>query len=606
MPHHRTFRHRKSESDAGSSPEPGSGAHRGQRWHVRPAVALLATGALGTAGLGLLPAAASASSPRPAAPAASSRADAASTSTPAQAQLNALEDVRVGSAVAPNGDDNPYGIAVVPKTIGALTAGNLLVADFNNAAGTAGAGTSIVQVDPATGQTTLFFAGAPVAGPVGIAINPVNDGVWVGDYGAASDGTGANDLLISPAGKLVATYTDATTAGQASFVGVWGQGVSDANGVVSFYYGNAGNATTGTGGGDVWRLTPHPTGPTNGQPVNATYAQIATGQPETAAGGNAGSAAGPQGLAYDAATGVLYETNDANNTLYAIPNAATTTGSTYSSTAAASGASGASVVYQGPALDSPENVVVDPFNGNLLVVNGAGNNDLVEISPAGQVVATRDLAPNEAPGALFGLAVGTGPSGTPVIYYGDDDTNTIHALELPQGYVAAGADGGVYAFGAASYAGSLPAAHVRPASPIVGSAEAPDGQGYWLVDARGGVFSFGGAAFFGSLPGLGVVPPAPIVGMAATPDGQGYWLVASDGAVYAFGGAAYAGGANTLGAGSGPATPVVGIAASPGGGYWLVDAHGGVFSFGGAAFFGSLPGLGVVPAAPIVGISATP
>jgi hypothetical protein len=62
----------------------------------------------------------------------------------------------------------------------------------------------------------------------------------------------------------------------------------------------AATPTTATGGGDVWRLTPHPTGPVNGQPVDAPYAQITAGQPGTLAGGNASSAAGPQGLAFEA------------------------------------------------------------------------------------------------------------------------------------------------------------------------------------------------------------------------------------------------------------------------------------------------------------------
>jgi hypothetical protein len=326
-----------------------------------------------------------------------------------------LQDRTVASLIAPNGDRDPFGIAVVPLTSGNLTAGDLLVAEFSDQYGTAGAGTTILQVSPTTGDTSVFYQGAPVAGPVGIAINPANDGVWVGDYGSAADGTAANDLLITPTGQLKATYTDATTQGAASLVGVWGQGVSLDNGTVSFYYGNAGDATTGTGGGDVWRLTPHPTGPVNGQPVNATYAQIANGQGETPAGGNATSAAGPQGFAY-AANGTLYETNDADNALYAIPDAATATAPVT-----------AQVVYRGHALQSPENVVVDPANGNLLVAN-ANDNRLVEITPSGHVVASLDLARHEPAGALFGLAIGTDAAGNAVLYYGNSDTNTLHEL----------------------------------------------------------------------------------------------------------------------------------------------------------------------------------
>jgi DNA-binding beta-propeller fold protein YncE len=264
----------------------------------------------------------------------------------------------------------------------------------------------------------VFYHGGPVAGPVGIAINPANDGVWIGDYGSTADGTAANDLLITPTGQLKATFTDTTTAGAASFVGVWGQGVSSSAGTVSFYYGNAGNATTGTGGGDVWRLTPHPAGPVNGQPVNSTYAQIATGQGETPAGGNATTAAGPQGFAFDATSGTLYETNDADNTLYAIPDAATATGPVT-----------ARIVYRGSQLNSPENVAIDPLNGDLLVVN-ANDNRLVEITPVGDVVGSRDLAKHQSAGALFGLATGTDAAGQPVLYYGNSDTNTLHELVL--------------------------------------------------------------------------------------------------------------------------------------------------------------------------------
>jgi hypothetical protein len=323
----------------------------------------------------------------------------------------------VASLIAPNGDRDPFGMAVIPLTSGNLTAGNLLVAEFSDKNGTAGAGTTILQVNPATGQTSAFFQGAPVAGPVGIAINPVNDGVWIGDFGSAADGTAANDLLIAPTGKLVATFTDTTTLGKASFVGVWGQGVSAANGTISFYYGNAGNATTGTGGGDVWRLTPHPTGPANGQPVNSTYVQIAKGQGQTPAGGNAATAAGPQGLAF-AANGTMYETNDADNSLYAIPGAATATGPVH-----------ARIVYRGNPLQSPENVVIDPANGNLLVAS-ANNNRLVEITPCGRVVASVDLARHQAAGALFGLAIGTNAAGKLVLYYGNSNTNTLHELVL--------------------------------------------------------------------------------------------------------------------------------------------------------------------------------
>ncbi len=95
-----------------------------------------------------------------------------------------------------------------------------------------------------------------------------------------------------------------------------------------------------------------------------------------------------------------------------------------------------------------------------------------------------------------------------------------------------------------------------------------------------------------------VTSPGRFVAIAPTPDGGGYWLAQSGGGVYSFGDARFMG--SLPGLGIVPAAPIVGIAATPdGGGYWLVASDGGVFAFGDATFDGSLPNLGVVPGAPI-------
>ncbi len=100
-----------------------------------------------------------------------------------------------------------------------------------------------------------------------------------------------------------------------------------------------------------------------------------------------------------------------------------------------------------------------------------------------------------------------------------------------------------------------------------------------------------------------VTSPGRFVAMAPTPDGGGYWLAQSDGGVYSFGDARFEG--SLPGLGIAPAAPIVGIAATPdGGGYWLVAADGGVFALGDARFEGSLPGLGIVPTAPIVSMAS--
>jgi hypothetical protein len=54
---------------------------------------------------------------------------------------------------------------------------------------------------------------------------------------------------------------------------------------------------------------------------------------------------------------------------------------------------------------------------------------------------------------------------------------------------------------------------------IVGIAATPTGNGYWEVASDGGIFAFGAARFYGSMGGQHL--NAPVVGFAATPVGAG-------------------------------------------------------------------------------------
>jgi hypothetical protein len=86
-------------------------------------------------------------------------------------------------------------------------------------------------------------------------------------------------------------------------------------------------------------------------------------------------------------------------------------------------------------------------------------------------------------------------------------------------------------------------------SPIIDLAPTPSGNGYWLVAADGGVFAFGDATFSGSTGGqpLG----GPILGLR--PTAGGYWLFGRDGAVFAFGQARFMGPVTTAPLASGHA-----------------------------------------------------
>ncbi|HUY86628.1 MAG TPA: PKD domain-containing protein [Acidimicrobiales bacterium] len=148
-----------------------------------------------------------------------------------------------------------------------------------------------------------------------------------------------------------------------------------------------------------------------------------------------------------------------------------------------------------------------------------------------------------------------------------------------QGYWLLGGDGGVFSYGDASFMGSSgqinPASAVggansfTPVKPINGIVATSDSKGYWMVASEGGIFAFGDASFLGSSGQINpsqqaggsnsFTPAKPIVGMVATSDAKGYWMVGSDGGVFAFGDAGFVG---SLGSHP-PASPIVGFTPHP-------------------------------------------
>ena len=158
-------------------------------------------------------------------------------------------------------------------------------------------------------------------------------------------------------------------------------------------------------------------------------------------------------------------------------------------------------------------------------------------------------------GAGAAVATGAGmPAGamvvpTQVACYGSLRGHTlaqpivgIAATPTTLGYWLVASDGGIFAFGDATFRGSLGGAPLS--QPIVAVAADPDGSGYWLVGSDGGIFSFG-APFLGSLEGKSL--SAPVVGISPWPEGEGYLLLGEDSAVYAFGDARYLGAPLLLG-----------------------------------------------------------
>ena len=74
---------------------------------------------------------------------------------------------------------------------------------------------------------------------------------------------------------------------------------------------------------------------------------------------------------------------------------------------------------------------------------------------------------------------------------------------------------------------------------VLASGTAQPEAGYRMTAGDGGVFAFGNATFHGSMGGTAL--NSPVVGMSSTPSDAGYWLTAGDGGVFAFGNAPFAG-----------------------------------------------------------------
>jgi peptidoglycan-N-acetylglucosamine deacetylase len=196
-----------------------------------------------------------------------------------------------------------------------------------------------------------------------------------------------------------------------------------------------------------------------------------------------------------------------------------------------------------------------------------------------QKVIGRVLA-NLKPGEIVLMHCGSNP----------DDHSTLDAQALPAiirdlkargysfvtldamlGYRELTSDGGVHAYGSASF-GSM-AGKLSPGVGAAGlAADQPTG-GYWILKTNGGVNNFN-AQWYGSLVDKlpdGVRPTAIAAGR-----NDGYLVLTSDGDVHAFNRPYYGSDAGKLARG----VSAIGLAIDPvTGGYWILKSNGGVDSF---------------------------
>lgn len=125
-------------------------------------------------------------------------------------------------------------------------------------------------------------------------------------------------------------------------------------------------------------------------------------------------------------TDVLLALDPSRNRVAAFPNSTTTTQFTNQGITA----------FQGKPLNNPGGIALNPFNNDLLVVNLNDNNLLELNTDTGNVVGTRvlDNVPVDMQSgngsALFGVTAGKDNTGNLVVYFTDDNTNTVNMLGI--------------------------------------------------------------------------------------------------------------------------------------------------------------------------------
>ena len=324
----------------------------------------------------------------------------------------------IGSTVPPNGDINPYGVAVVPRSMGNLVAGNILVSNFNAASNLQGTGTTVVQLTP-RGTLTVFaqidaaHLPGPCPGGVGLttALVVLRTGwVIVGSLpttnGMADTAKAGCLLILNSRGHVVETFSGKPINGP------WDMTALDQGEEATLFVTNVLNGTVAGHGQVVNRGTVLRIGLdlSEGQSPEMT-SEVIIGSKFAERTDPAALVVGPTGVGLGS-NGALYVADNVGNRIAAIPNAL------HRMTSDGTG----TTITSGGGLNAPLGLTVYT-NGDILTVN-AGDGNLVETAPQGQQVQVVTLDPAGA-GTLFGLAVAPNNEG---VYFVDDGTNTLDLL----------------------------------------------------------------------------------------------------------------------------------------------------------------------------------
>jgi hypothetical protein len=323
----------------------------------------------------------------------------------------------VSSTVPGNGDLNPYGIANVLQSTGALVRGDTLVSNFNAASNLQGTGTTIVQISP-SGEESLF---AQLTGPlpgkcpggVGLttALTVLSDGfVVVGSLPVTDAGKGTAEagclIVLNSVGAPVETWSGSNINGP------WDMTAVQVPGFAELFVTNVLNGTVAAGGAAVNRGTVvrlDVVDPPGHNPPQLLGSQV-VGSGFSEELNSSALVLGPTGVALGH-DGTLYVADTVNNRLASLPSA------WLRSTPVPHGGL---TLTSGGSLNSPLGMALAP-NGDVITVN-AGDGNAVETTPSGQQVATVQIDPAGAGGDLFGLTISPNKRG---VLFVDDGDNTL-------------------------------------------------------------------------------------------------------------------------------------------------------------------------------------
>jgi sugar lactone lactonase YvrE len=322
--------------------------------------------------------------------------------------------------VPANGDVNPYGLVVVPASVGKLSAGDLLVSNFNDKENNQGTGTTIDQVTSA-GKSTLFATvnakALPGACPGGVglttALNVLPGGYVIVGSLPTTNGKSATAqygclIVLDSNGHVVKTIANANIQGP------WDSTAVSEGSKTTLFVSNALNGGAAKGihtidNSNVVRIVLESG---EGQVPKVLSEQvIAKGIPWVDSA--TALVIGPTGVGL-ASDGTLYMADTLANRITAIPQAMTRT---------TPAPAGGTTVSEGGHLKEPLGLVIAP-NGDIITSN-AGDGNIVETNPDGKQVGVQTADTKTGAGSLFGLAVAPGDNG---VYYVDDGENTLNLL----------------------------------------------------------------------------------------------------------------------------------------------------------------------------------